>query len=184
MKVNLSILLKNKKALVICGVLLIVLIIPLFLKNKEKELISIDASHFEKVNSNEIEYNLYEIIDSLEGYCDISEIKKMSVTIRSGNYEVLQKDLEISENKWVLDKVSLIPGTNEVILSIETKNGSQLNKSIYINNYEEKIARDIDKKDDDYDKLKNYEEIIMGTDKKKKIPMGMESTIMMKYILL
>lgn len=168
MKVNLSILLKNKKALVICGVLLIVLIIPLFLKNKEKELISIDASHFEKVNSNEIEYNLYEMIDSLEGYCDISEIKKMSVTIRSGNYEVLQKDLEISENKWVLDKVSLIPGTNEVIISIETKNGSQLNKSIYINNYEEKNARDIDKKDDDYDNLKNYEEIIMGTDKEKK----------------
>ncbi|MBQ7136807.1 MAG: VWA domain-containing protein [Bacilli bacterium] len=162
----------KKRNLLIVIVIIIMLLLSLagallFVhgSKQNKNTITINEKHLSKIDENI--YNLTEKVDSLNG--DIitkEEIVDVSINVKSGNLNILDKKLNQSK-KWQLDEISFVPGTNEVCITAKLEKNN-LEQCFTINNYNEENIGDIDAGDSDNDGLKNYEEIIFGTDITKK----------------
>ncbi len=158
----------NKKIFIIFGIaflFLAILLIGYFIfKNaKTEDGIIFNTEKFEKVSEDQ--YNLNEKIESISGKINSKEeIQKINLTIKSGNFEILNQELNNNNKTWELTEVSFVSGNNEVCIDVKLVDGKELNKCLIINNYEKDNIGSIDTKDDDNDNLKNYEELIFETE--------------------
>lgn len=170
MKMNMNTQLKNKnkrKLIMIIAITMASLFILLggsiliykFVHMRNK--ITINEQYLSKIDDNM--YNLTEKITSLNGKIVTREkISNISISVKSGNLNILQKDLDTSKT-WNLSEISLVPGKNIVCVTALLEE-SKLEECFTINNYNKENIGNIDDGDSDRDGLKNYEEIIFGTD--------------------
>lgn len=162
---------KKRKVFVIIVIVILLLLslvgtlMFVYSSKQKKNKITINEKYLSKTTDNM--YNLTEKIDSLNGEIITKEkIVDVSINVKSGNLNILDKKLENSK-QWKFDEVSFVPGTNEVCINAKLEK-SNLEQCFTINNYNEENIGNIDAGDTDNDGLKNYEEIILGTDSTKK----------------
>lgn len=99
---------------------------------------------------------------------NVFNVKKANCTVKDVNGKVLiNKDFE-PEKQWTVDDFALIIGENTVTVSVEYTDGTKDEKTVKINNINEKNmdSLNVDKNDDDKDGVLNFIEEMYHTDPK------------------